>query len=111
MRIQAVLDSDIVMAFDECTPYTEDGKPVDAGVVRESMELSLRWAARSRRAFGELGNRNVLFGIVQGGVHDDLRVRSTEGMLEIGFDGYALGGLAGGEPEAERNATLETTVP
>ena len=111
MRIQAVLDSDIVMAFDECTPYTVDGKPVDAGVVRESMELSLRWAARSQRAFGELGNRNALFGIVQGGVHDDLRARSTEGLLEIGFDGYALGGLAVGEPEAERNATLETTVP
>jgi len=73
--------------------------------------LSLRWAARSQRAFGELGNRNALFGIVQGGVHDDLRARSTEGLLEIGFDGYALGGLAVGEPEAERNATLETTVP
>jgi len=111
MRIQTVLDSDIVMAFDECTPYTVDGKPVDAGVVRESMELSLRWAARSRRAFDALGNRNALFGIVQGGVHDDLRARSADGLLAIGFDGYALGGLAVGEPEAERNATLESTVP
>jgi queuine tRNA-ribosyltransferase len=111
MRIQTVLDSDIVMAFDECTPYTIDGKPVDAAVVRESMELSLRWAARSRRAFDELGNRNALFGIVQGGVHDDLRARSAEGLLEIGFDGYALGGLAVGEPEAERNATLESACP
>ena len=111
MRIQTVLDSDIVMAFDECTPYTVDGKPVDTRTVRESMELSLRWAARSRREFDELGNRNALFGIVQGGVHDDLRVRSTAGLLEIGFDGYALGGLAVGEPEAERNATLEATVP
>jgi len=111
MRIQTVLDSDIVMAFDECTPYTVHGKPVDAGVVRESMELSLRWATRSRRAFDELGNRNALFGIVQGGVHDDLRARSAEGLLETGFDGYALGGLAVGEPEAERNATLETAVP
>ena len=111
MRIQAALDSDIVMAFDECTPYTIDGKPVDARVVRESMELSLRWAGRSRRAFDELGNRNALFGIVQGGVHDDLRARSTGGLLEIGFDGYALGGLAVGEPEAERNATLESAVP
>ncbi len=111
MRIQTVLDSDIVMTFDECTPYTLDGKPVDAQVVRESMELSLRWAARSRRAFDELGNGNALFGIVQGGVHDDLRARSAEGLLEIGFDGYALGGLAVGEPEAERNATLEATVP
>lgn len=111
MRIQTVLDSDIVMAFDECTPYTVDGKPVDARVVRESMELSLRWAARSRRAFNELENRNALFGIVQGGVHDDLRARSTEGLLEIGFDGYALGGLAVGEPEDERNRTLEAATP
>ncbi|MGH8144956.1 MAG: tRNA guanosine(34) transglycosylase Tgt [Rhodanobacteraceae bacterium] len=111
MRIQAVLDSDVVMAFDECTPYTVDGAPVDPQRVRESMELSLRWAARSRRAFDELGNRNALFGIVQGGVHDDLRARSAEGLLEIGFDGYALGGLAVGEPEAERNATLDGTVP
>lgn len=111
MRIQTVLDSDIVMAFDECTPYTVDGRPVDVDVVRESMELSLRWAARSRRAFDGLGNRNALFGIVQGGVHDELRARSTEGLLEIGFDGYALGGLAVGEPEAERNATLESACP
>jgi queuine tRNA-ribosyltransferase len=111
MRIQTVLDSDIVMAFDECTPYSIDGKPMDARVVRESMELSLRWAARSRRAFDALGNRNALFGIVQGGVHDDLRARSVAGLLEIGFDGYALGGLAVGEPEAERNATLEAVAP
>jgi queuine tRNA-ribosyltransferase len=111
MRIQTVLDSDIVMAFDECTPYTVDGKPVDVRVVRESMELSLRWATRSRRAFDELGNRNALFGIVQGGVHDDLRARSADGLLGIGFDGYALGGLAVGEPEDERNATLEAAVP
>jgi queuine tRNA-ribosyltransferase len=111
MRIQTVLDSDIVMAFDECTPYTVDGQPADVGMVRESMELSLRWAARSRRAFDELGNGNALFGIVQGGVHGDLRARSAEGLLEIGFDGYALGGLAVGEPEAERDATLEATLP
>ncbi|HEX7349177.1 MAG TPA: tRNA guanosine(34) transglycosylase Tgt [Rhodanobacteraceae bacterium] len=111
MRIQTTLDSDIVMAFDECTPYTLDGKPVVAAVVRDSMELSLRWAARSRRAFNELGNRNALFGIVQGGVHQDLRARSVAGLLEIGFDGYAMGGLAVGEPEAERNATLESTLP
>ncbi|MGH8234618.1 MAG: tRNA guanosine(34) transglycosylase Tgt [Rhodanobacteraceae bacterium] len=111
MRIQTVLDSDIVMAFDECTPYTVDGRPVDIQRVHESMELSLRWAARSRRSFDDLGNRNALFGIVQGGVHDELRAGSTEGLLEIGFDGYALGGLAVGEPEAERNATLEACVP
>ncbi|HET9820034.1 MAG TPA: tRNA guanosine(34) transglycosylase Tgt [Rhodanobacteraceae bacterium] len=111
MRIQTVLDSDIVMAFDECTPYMVDGKPVGARRVRESMELSLRWAARSRREFDELGNRNALFGIVQGGVHGDLRARSIDGLLEIGFDGYALGGLAVGEPEAERNAMLEAGTP
>ncbi|HEX5961466.1 MAG TPA: tRNA guanosine(34) transglycosylase Tgt [Rhodanobacteraceae bacterium] len=111
MRIQTVLDSDIVMAFDECTPYALDGDPVDAGTVRSSMELSLRWAMRSRRAFDELGNRNALFGIVQGGVHEALRARSTDGLLAIGFDGYALGGLAVGEPEHERNATLATTLP
>ena len=111
MRIQATLDSDIVMAFDECTPYAVDGKPVDADTVRASMELSLRWAARSRRAFDELRNGNALFGIVQGGVHDDLRKRSIDGLLEIGFDGYALGGLAVGEPETERNATLDASVP
>ncbi|MGH8125807.1 MAG: tRNA guanosine(34) transglycosylase Tgt [Rhodanobacteraceae bacterium] len=111
MRIQTLLDSDIVMAFDECTPYSLDGQPVDAGMVRESMELSLRWAARSRRAFDELDNHNALFGIVQGGVHEDLRARSAQGLLEIGFDGYALGGLAVGEPEAERNATLESAAP
>ncbi|HEX7324614.1 MAG TPA: tRNA guanosine(34) transglycosylase Tgt [Rhodanobacteraceae bacterium] len=111
MRIQTTLDSDIVMAFDECTPYAIDGEPVDAAVVRGSMELSLRWAARSRRAFNALGNHNALFGIVQGGVHHDLRARSVEGLLEIGFDGYAMGGLAVGEPEAERNATLEATLP
>ncbi|MGH8152021.1 MAG: tRNA guanosine(34) transglycosylase Tgt [Rhodanobacteraceae bacterium] len=111
MRIQTVLDSDIVMAFDECTPYTVDGDPVGTEVVRESMELSLRWAARSRRAFDERGNRNALFGIVQGGVHAGLRARSVEGLFEIGFDGYALGGLAVGEPEAERNATLEVAAP
>ena len=111
MRIQSVLDSDIVMAFDECTPYTVDGKPVDARVVRESMELSLRWAARSRRAFNELDNRNALFGIVQGSVYETLRRRSAEGLVKLGFDGYAIGGLAVGEPEAERNHALDFTVP
>jgi queuine tRNA-ribosyltransferase len=111
MRIQTALDSDIVMAFDECTPYAIDGKAVDPRDVEDSMSLSLRWAARSRRAFDELGNGNALFGIVQGGVHDGLRARSVDGLLEIGFDGYAVGGLAVGEPEAARNATLDGCVP
>jgi queuine tRNA-ribosyltransferase len=104
MRIQKVLDSDIVMIFDECTPY-----PADERVARTSMELSLRWAARSRRAHE--GNDAALFGIVQGGTHAALRTRSVAGLADIGFDGYAVGGLAVGEPEAERNAMLEHTCP
>lgn len=104
MRIQRVLDSDIAMVFDECTPHT-----VTRDVVHESMQLSLRWAARSKRAHE--GNRNALFGIVQGGVHADLRAQSARGLIDIGFDGYAIGGLAVGETEAERNRTLDSTVP
>ncbi|HEV7122811.1 MAG TPA: tRNA guanosine(34) transglycosylase Tgt, partial [Rhodanobacter sp.] len=111
MRIQTTLDSDIAMIFDECTPYLIDGAPATEQVAGDSMELSLRWAARSRRAFGELGNPNALFGIVQGGVHENLRQRSAAGLVDIGFDGYAVGGLAVGEPEAERNHALDFTVP
>ncbi len=106
MHIQHVLDSDIVMIFDECTPY-----PATVEVARASMELSLRWARRSRLAFDELGNRNALFGIVQGSVHPDLRKRSADALIETGFDGYAIGGLAVGETEGERNAMLETVEP
>ncbi|MEZ0472138.1 tRNA guanosine(34) transglycosylase Tgt [Luteimonas salinilitoris] len=109
MRIQKALDSDIVMIFDECTPYLIDGAPATAEVARASMELSLRWAERSRRAHE--GNDAALFGIVQGGVHHDLRTRSAADLRAIGFDGYAIGGLAVGEPEAERNAMLEHTCP
>jgi queuine tRNA-ribosyltransferase len=104
MRIQKVLDADIVMIFDECTPY-----PATEETARASMELSLRWAERSKRAHE--GNDAALFGIVQGGVHHDLRTRSAEGLKVIGFDGYAIGGLAVGEPETERNAMLEHTCP
>jgi queuine tRNA-ribosyltransferase len=104
MRIQRVLDSDIVMIFDECTPY-----PATEEVARKSMELSLRWAERSKRAHE--GNDAALFGIVQGGVHPGLRTRSAEALQRIGFDGYAIGGLAVGEPEAERNAMLEHCCP
>jgi queuine tRNA-ribosyltransferase len=106
MRIQTVLDSDIAMIFDECTPY-----PATEKIAAESMELSLRWAERSRRAFDEQKNPNALFGIVQGSVYQNLRERSAEGLIQIGFDGYAVGGLAVGEPEAERNHTLDVTVP
>ncbi|MER3546601.1 MAG: tRNA guanosine(34) transglycosylase Tgt, partial [Rhodanobacteraceae bacterium] len=111
MRIQTALDSDIVMAFDECPPVLENGVPATHARVRASMELSMRWAARSRRAFGDLQNRNALFGIVQGGVHADLRAQSARELIDIGFDGYAIGGLAVGESESERNATLDATVP
>jgi len=104
MRIQRVLDSDIVMIFDECTPY-----PATEAVARASMELSLRWAERSKRAHE--GNDAALFGIVQGGVHHALRSASAAGLRDIGFDGYAIGGLAVGEPEHERNAMLEHTCP
>jgi queuine tRNA-ribosyltransferase len=104
MHIQKVLDSDIVMIFDECTPY-----PATEEVARKSMELSLRWAERSKKAHE--GNDAALFGIVQGGVHHDLRTRSAAALMDIGFDGYAIGGLAVGEPEAERNHMLEHTVP
>jgi queuine tRNA-ribosyltransferase len=104
MRIQRVLDSDIAMIFDECTPY-----PADEKTARASMELSLRWAERSRRAHE--GNPNALFGIVQGSVYPALRRRSAEALKAIGFDGYAIGGLAVGEPEEERNAILEAVEP
>ena len=111
MQIQTVLDSDIAMIFDECTPYMVDGQPVSEKLASDSMHLSLRWAERSRRRFDDLGNRNALFGIVQGGVHEGLRRQSAEGLAAIGFDGYAVGGLAVGEPEEERNRTLDFTVP
>lgn len=110
MQIQTTLDSDIAMIFDECTPYMVGGEPASEKLASDSMALSLRWAARSRRGFDELRNRNALFGIVQGGVFEHLRRRSAEGLTEIGFDGYAIGGLAVGEPEAERNRTLDFTV-
>ena len=109
MQIQKVLDADIVMIFDECTPYLINGAPATEEVARNSMELSLRWAARSKKAHE--GNDAALFGIVQGGVHHELRTRSAQGLKDIDFDGYAVGGLAVGEPEAERNAMLEHTCP
>jgi queuine tRNA-ribosyltransferase len=106
MRIQHTLDSDVAMIFDECTPY-----PATEQQVSDSMQLSLRWAERSRRAFDDLNNPNALFGIVQGGTFPLLRKVSAEELLEIGFDGYAVGGLAVGESEDERNRTLDETVP
>lgn len=104
MRIQAALGSDIVMAFDECTPW-----PATESEARASMELSRRWAARSREAHA--GNGSALFGIVQGGTYPSLREASLGALVEIGFDGYALGGLAVGEPESERIEILEHAAP
>ena len=104
MAVQRALGSDIVMQFDECTPY-----PATEDQARASMELSLRWAARSKVVHGD--SPAALFGIVQGGVHPELRRHSAGGLIEIGFDGYAVGGLAVGEPREEREATLDHTVP
>lgn len=104
MAVQRALGSDIVMIFDECTPY-----PATETEARQSMELSLRWARRSKTAHGD--NPSALFGIVQGGIYPHLRGVSAEGLRQIGFDGYAIGGLAVGEPLAERLATLDCTTP
>ena len=106
MQVQRDLDSDIVMIFDECTPY-----PATEAEARKSMELSLRWAARSRAEFNRLENPNALFGIVQGGMYEALRHESIEGLASIGFDGYAIGGLAVGEPKEERERVLEALEP
>jgi queuine tRNA-ribosyltransferase len=100
MSIQRSLGSDIVMIFDECTPY-----PATEAEARTSMELSLRWAKRSKVAHGD--NPAALFGIVQGGMYKDLREESLAGLVDIGFDGYALGGLSVGEPKDEMVKVLD----
>jgi queuine tRNA-ribosyltransferase len=104
MQIQRVLNADIVMAFDECTPF-----PADKAAAAASMELSMRWAERSRRAHE--GNPNALFGIVQGGMHEELRDASLERLLAIGFEGYAIGGLSVGEPKPDMLRILRHTAP
>ena len=104
MRIQKVLNSDIAMIFDECTPY-----PATEREAADSMRLSLRWAARSKAAHD--GNPNALFGIVQGGMHERLRDESLAGLTNIGFDGYAIGGLSVGEPKEDMLRTLAHTAP
>lgn len=106
MEIQYDLGSDIVMIFDECTPY-----PADWDYAKRSMEMSLRWAKRSRERFDSLGNKNALFGIIQGSVYEDLRDISVKGLVDIGFDGYAVGGLAVGEPKADMHRILEHVCP
>ena len=100
MQVQRDLGSDVVMIFDECTPY-----PASESEARASMELSLRWARRSRQAHGE--NPAALFGIVQGGMFETLRSESLDGLIEIGFDGYAVGGLSVGEPPPDRWRILD----
>jgi queuine tRNA-ribosyltransferase len=104
MQIQRTLDSDIVMAFDECTPF-----PATRDETASSMELSMRWAARSKAAHA--GNGNALFGIVQGGMHADLREASLATLTSIGFDGYAIGGLSVGEPKEEMLRVLDHIAP
>ena len=110
MQVQHDLDADVAMIFDECTPY-----PVTEDEARDSMELSLRWADRSRRHFDALKEKEpdrgeALFGIVQGGIYNALREESLHGLSEIGFDGYAIGGLAVGETEDERIDVLDNLL-
>jgi queuine tRNA-ribosyltransferase len=104
MRVQRALDSDIAMVLDDCTPHPATHKQAE-----KSMRLSLRWAERSKEAFA--GSRNALFGIVQGGVYEDLRDACLEGLTRIGFDGYAVGGLAVGEPREARERVLAHIAP
>ncbi|MBK8765855.1 MAG: tRNA guanosine(34) transglycosylase Tgt [Burkholderiaceae bacterium] len=111
MRIQRVLNSDIAMIFDECTPYEIDGVPASRAQAADSMQLSLRWARRSRDAFDAQANPNALFGIVQGGMFEALRDESLAGLVDIGFDGYAIGGLSVGEPKEDMMRLLAHTAP
>jgi queuine tRNA-ribosyltransferase len=106
MAVQTKLGSDIVMIFDECTPY-----PADEKTAAESMRLSLRWAKRSKQAFTDNNNPNALFGIVQGGMYDELRKESAAGLRDIDFHGFAIGGLSVGEPKDLREQVLKTTTP
>ncbi len=104
MQVQRELGADIVMIFDECTPF-----PATETEARDSMQLSLRWAPRSRDAHGD--NPAALFGIVQGGMYPELRRESLDGLVEIGFDGYAIGGLSVGEPKDQREMILDYLQP
>jgi len=110
IEVQHALDADVVMVFDECAPY-----PVDLDRARRSMDLSLRWARRSRDTFDRVKEGRdtdaALFGIVQGSIYPELRQESLQGLTQIGFDGYAVGGLAVGEPEEERLKVLDDIEP
>ncbi|HWL27419.1 MAG TPA: tRNA guanosine(34) transglycosylase Tgt, partial [Burkholderiaceae bacterium] len=111
MRIQRSLNSDIAMVFDECTPYTIEGRPATAEEAAKSMRMSLRWAKRSRDAFLQQENPNALFGIVQGGMYESLRDESLAGLTDIGFEGYAIGGLSVGEPKEDMMRVLAHVAP
>ncbi|HJV84761.1 MAG TPA: tRNA guanosine(34) transglycosylase Tgt [Noviherbaspirillum sp.] len=111
MQIQRVLNSDVVMQFDECTPYEIDGNPASEQEAAKSMRMSLRWAKRSRDEFDRGENPNALFGIVQGGMFESLRDESLAGLQEIGFEGYAIGGLSVGEPKEEMMRVLQHIGP
>jgi queuine tRNA-ribosyltransferase len=111
MQIQQVLNSDIVMQLDECTPYQTGGKLTTEAEARRSMELSLRWARRSRDEFQRLGNPNALFGIVQGGMFEQLRAESAAALADMDFPGYAIGGVSVGEPKEEMQRIMAHTPP
>ncbi|HLT99297.1 MAG TPA: tRNA guanosine(34) transglycosylase Tgt [Burkholderiaceae bacterium] len=111
MRIQHALNSDIAMVFDECTPYSIDGEPATVEEAATSMRMSLRWARRSRDEFERLENPNALFGIVQGGMYEHLRDESLAGLVDIGFEGYAIGGLSVGEPKEDMMRILAHVAP
>jgi queuine tRNA-ribosyltransferase len=101
MQIQTVLNSDIVMQLDECTPYETKGHLTTEAEARKSMEMSLRWAKRSQNEFARLENPNALFGIVQGGMFENLRQESLDHLVDLNFPGYAIGGVSVGEPKEQ----------
>ncbi len=111
MQIQKVLNSDIVMQFDECTPYSTKGISTSHKAAADSMRMSMRWAKRSVDEFNKLGNPNALFGIVQGGMFEGLRDESLAGLSDIGFHGLAIGGLSVGEPKEDMMRVLNHIGP
>lgn len=111
MQIQTSLNSDVVMVFDECTPYKIGDQVATHEQAATSMRMSARWAQRSKVAFEEAGNPNALFGIVQGGMYEDLRDESLQRLTEIGFHGYAIGGLSVGEPKEDMRRVLADIGP
>ncbi len=111
MQIQKALNSDIVMQFDECTPYEIDGRPATEKEAADSMRMSLRWGQRSRNEFDAGANPNALFGIVQGGMFEHLRDESLAGLEEISFHGIAIGGLSVGEPKEDMLRILSHVGP